>query len=555
MYDSKIIRACVRLCCSVLLVFACAPPAIGGGTIYIQNLGPCTATNVYALTVVTEQVIAAGTLANTEVGPLGSPLGGGNYGLTNGQIVVIRATGLSPGNSFRANVFIREGSGGYHNVGNVQTTSTLDVTKGFFPSCGTTNPACITNSLSRTVLNRAQMYGIAVFEMDGVMVFTQVLAPGASVSYTFEWCRMIFEDAPTLHYGMSYTESAIIGADGVYEVVQNETTQGTTPSLNSTNAMGLSGTQDGYASTNQPFQGSLTNSTATGLTNSYPINWNNGDTTAARDATLRAGFNKLAQQNESVINGLARMGDGSGGGGGTNVIVLTNAVGLTSNELWSAESQVASQFGTNLSAFTNFGASYGSAVGGAWSNMVSGGLMGFTDGDGPDEESYIPLPVQYTGTAEFRIKPSLVTSNPIFALARNLCKWFIVGMTIYAMFCWAEKAVHKLFEQRQVQGNNQLIAGFNINAPSALAYAAIIATTIAAVPLVLGVFMADSKAELAALAGAPAAVTALVGWTYANAIIPVGVMITSFITYCTFRFLLGMPLLSVARFILVMLAG
>jgi len=73
--------------------------------------------------------------------------------------------------------------------------------------------------------------------------------------------------------------------------------------------------------------------------------------------------------------------------------------------------------------------------------------------------------------------------------------------------------------------------------------------------LVLGVFMADSKAELAALAGAPAAVTALVGWTYANAIIPVGVMITSFITYCTFRFLLGMPLLSVARFILVMLAG
>jgi len=560
-YDSATFRFGSRLCCAVLSLLAGVASSLAqpAGQLDIINNGPCAATNVYYSAVVVEQSGFSGHYAPSSGGPIGSGVGGGNFALAAGATRTVWSVGITGVQSQRLAVFCAQNGGGLKLVGYALVTGSAGATLGFFPDCGGTNISCITNSLSRSVANNSAMYGIAVFEMDGVLKYSQSLAPGESATYLYEWCRTINEDAPTLHFGMSYNESAIVlSNDGTYEVANNPSEQMHSEVQTNTADRGISGPADTQSFTNAALTGSITNSTAQNLTNAYPINWNNPDTTSARDATLKAGFNKLASQNQSIINGLGMIAQNSGGGGsgGTNIsITISNQVGLTSNELWSASSQVTSSVASNAVSMTNYSASGAAALNGNWTNMIAGGLMGFEDGDGPDTESFIALPSQYTGEPQFRIKPSLVTENPIFTLARNLCKWFIVGMTLYAMFCWAEKGVHKLFEQRQVQGNNQLIAGFNVNAPSALAYAAVIATTIAGLPLVLGVFMTGPKDELTALAGIPAAVVATVGWTYATAIIPVGVMISSFITYCTFRFLIGMPLLSIARFILVMLAG
>jgi len=261
------------------------------------------------------------------------PFSGGQIGMTNQQIVVANSAGLTPSQSARMQVFIKEGAAGaMRSIGFVTVSGAVGggAVIGFWPSCGTTNPPCITNSLARTVVNKAQRYGFAVFEMDGVLKHSEMIGPGQSSSYTYEWCRTVLEGAPTLHYGMSYQESAIISdGDGNYEVADLGSSQTITRDLNSTNSTGVTGGgagtfADGLASTNQPFTGQITNSTAVNLTNAYPINWNNPDTTAARDATLKAGFNKLAQQNESIINGLVMVNgtiesSGSGGGGsGTN---------------------------------------------------------------------------------------------------------------------------------------------------------------------------------------------------------------------------------------------
>lgn len=299
-----------------IFAFTHAAFSQAAGSISIQNLGPCNLTNITttAKTVGLANVSGTVTIGNSVPGDFPIISGtGGMRGLTNGQISVIGSAGLATNQSATVMVWMSAGTNGtVRFIGQRTVYGTVGggAIIGVYPDCFTNPPPCISNSLPVTVENKRNMYGIAAFYKDGVLDYSVFLPPNGVATHTYTWCRTVNEPGPYFRYGMSYSEDAIIpDGEGGYAVGENGGNQELSPDLDNPGSInGATGTGAGsnpntLNPTNAPLTGSLTNNNATQLTNGFPINWNSTDTTAARDATLRAGFNKIAQQLQSVING------------------------------------------------------------------------------------------------------------------------------------------------------------------------------------------------------------------------------------------------------------
>jgi len=553
-YGNAILTVVRGILLNLLLSAGVVATSLGATSFQLYNAGSCTITNLKGRYVVTSQTGVSGTLT--------SPQDSTTVSTAPGATLQIGSVALTGGQSMSVNIFYQSADTGGSWVylgnwlGSVGSTVLANVTPS---NCGT---GCVTGTFTATVNNRWAMWGIGIFKMNGLMQQSSLVAPGASVSYTYTWCTT--NGTPAFQYGMSFNESGVID-DGNGDMVVNNTSSGATNDVSpsASDNFSLNNTTNAYSNSNVPKTGGFTN-LASLLTNNAPINWNIGDTTAARDATLRAGFNKIAidmngellatMQLHTDLLGVSNAVANSGGGGSSNYVsvIVTNNIGgftndaLTSNQLAGMLSTYQLQLGTsNLFAGTNIAAT-GLSV---WSSLNPSATWTTPTELDPGEAAFsIPI----AGAITFDVDTSVLPGHAVFTFARTMVKWSVVILTMFQMFKWAEKAVFGVLQQRQVEGNQQEILGVNLDVPTALAYIAVIAVLLASIPLVLVAYFSGTAGEASSLYSTivSGAATHAVGWAFANYIVPVSVIITAFFTYASFRFVVGVPLMFGLRLII-----
>jgi len=297
--------------------------------------------------------------------------------------------------------------------------------------------------------------------------------------------------------------------------------------------------------TNGPIYGITPTNSASGSTPSSTIYtnniiWQNNDTTAARDATLKTGFGMMKEGIDDLIAAIDRNTLAALNGGGTNSGFGTNDA-LTKEELDTYLERATNSLGELVS-----GTNAGNTIAAAWGDLQPGNF-GATVATPADDFDVTVVGSLADGLPEWRIKSADIPGRSYITLAKALAKWAIILLTLWRMFDWAEKAIDKLYSQRQMRGVQQEFAGFNASLPSALAYVGIVTTLIAGVPLILYGFMAGTGSDLATASGIVSTIGSTTGWVVGNMIIPVDLLILATINYLTYRFVFGIPLITLIR--------
>jgi len=400
------------------------------------------------------------------------------------------------------------------------------------------------------------MYGLGVWRHDGVDEHVEILAPGQSFTYQYTWC-----DAPgyvpNYVWGMSYSESGVIndGQGGFSNVVSGvgstNTFNGTTngwipPTIQNTNTLDTG---------NVPIP-NAGGAKATDLTNALPIIWNNGDTTAARDPTLRSGFNALdgqIQVGNALLQKIANNTQGSGGSNSVSVSITnifngqTNA--MTLNEYTNFTSGLTNSLGHagHLNG-TNLASAAGSLIaslhaGDAFSTPSMG-----VEGEDFDVSLSMPPVVGYGD--QFRIRSSTIPGGSWIAMARMLIKWLTYFIMLTMMFKWIEGRFDRWLNQRQMQGTTEEILGTNISLVAGAAYAVAFAAILGSLPTVFVIFFLDGGSNLSGVSSGFASVSSTFGWQAATMVFPIVTLITATLNYLVFRYVIGLPLSILIMFII-----
>lgn len=527
-----------------LLIAVCALSGnlaqVKAGSLIWTNSGSCTATNGRWNYVVVAQQGITGSF---------NDVGGAFNLVAPGASSVINTFSMSAGQSVTVMLWM---------------TDSTDITpryQGQYTVSGTNNTTfaymprtCDTNSVPKTktvsVGNTSSMVQEAFFNKDGVMVYSVRLAPGQSVTYTYSWNS---PPDPVLNWGLRATAPSIFGSStSGWDIKVAGQTNDTTFDLSSggTN-QGNAGVNTFDAQTNTffPVYGDMPNYNATTLTNPGAINWNNPDTTAARDATLKAGFNKVSGQLDSLINGEVMIRDAileaatEGGGSNSVSVVVTNSGGMTSND-WRGFHAESVPLLTNATSTVLGYTNLASAVVDNWDDMGATSLGALSVPEAG--EFSVTLPIGTSGL-DFAINSATLPNHSVFSLARTLVKWGVVILTWFAMFKWGEAAMKDVGRTHQVHGSQQAILGTNASLVTGLAYATLIAAAIAAVPLALFALVQDQQTELATAAAAFSSVSTMLGYAAANYIIPLNTIAVGVATYSTYRFVVGLPMIEITK--------
>jgi len=341
---------------------------------------------------------------------------GGPSGIAPGASATIQAITSGNTNAWRDYmVYVADGTWpftkfiGLYRIQPYANTNYIDVVGEW---CKT---GCRTNTLPAPMFNRSAMPQIGKWHQDGVLKKQSTIQPGTSDSYTFEWC--VDDGDPNLAWGMSATIPQITDlGDGNFDVGGATVGSGTQLDLGgggSSLPLFTNSIADNFlSSTNWPINSDNPfGSTATGLTNGYPIVWNNPDSTAARDATLKAGFNKLSSQNDSIINGLLLVNqtiNNQSNGGSSVTVNITNINSLQSNmpafysdDYWSL---------TNHSSSTNGGGAAMSSASGTVGGLTNNGSI-LTPGTGEPHSWVIEFMGQSVDFNPFTRWPAIATTS------------------------------------------------------------------------------------------------------------------------------------------------
>lgn len=278
-----------------LLIAAYSIEICSGGTLQLRNDGSCTATNGRWNYVVVAQSGIVGKF---------SDVGGAFTTVAPGGLNNIQTWSMTGAQSVTVALWVTDGTDITPRYqGQYTTVGTNNTVFSYMPRTCSTNTQAKT--FAATLNNTASMTQRATWKKDGVVVFSIYLSPGQSYTYTYTWNS---PPDPSLSWGMTALATTILNNDGNFDIKTVGQTNDYTFNLGTggTNQGNTgSNTFDSQTNTFWPVYGDMPNWNATSLTNPGAINWNNPDSTAARDATLKAGFNKIASQLDSVINGEA----------------------------------------------------------------------------------------------------------------------------------------------------------------------------------------------------------------------------------------------------------
>jgi hypothetical protein len=444
-----------------------------------------------------------------------------------------------------------------------------------------------TNVIPAQVCNPNNTYAQAVWTTNGYIVASAVLGPGECQTYYFVVPANI-SPAPVLGSGLITDQPKLIqNPDGSYGL-SGGGGGGGGGQIGTILGPGSGDTvyTNGYGSTtNYPAQTNGTPVYQPGYTNQGPatiytngdINYNTGGTTAARDDTLRAGFNTLHSDNalsdvllgqiaQNTLNTANNTRSNSGGGGTmvsitninnnsvsnylswTNLVTITNDVptnsAITSNELAGLAGQLQVGESNGLTgkldpiwAATNTASTLGDAI-----HVDSGGLpISPEDGGGGDPGVIdITLPSLASGASTVI---HVGSNTPSFGPMRTVFVWCIYATLFFLNYRLCVEGVVKIMNTPQATTAGEEIFGTNVNLASALSMAGAIVSLASVVGTAI-----IAKAVLDAgttFTVNPNTVFATYGWakSFVENYFPLGLLVTAVCSHMVFRFLIDVPVM------------
>jgi len=402
--------------------------------------------------------------------------------------------------------------------------------------------------------NKATQTQKAWWKLNGNIVKEIYLSPGTSDSYTFNFNPQ----SDSITWGMATTDITFESTD---------TGDGLTlsPLVNEQNTYSSGGAGSGFSNgggnantlnvspqpvnnppvTQQPWSNYATSGT---------INFTGTATTAARDDTLKAGFNALLDSQNAIRNqiGLAALYQGTNGSGsGSDISITVTNLGWT-NGL--TKEQLAENTRENQSALSNrLGGLAGTVSANTSGNanymeFTSGLAAGTLLGNAGLPGAYtVPVDGGASGPSAFNVNlGSLAVMSvdpsiyPFTGGLRTVLKWCI----LLGLFAMIQKeffqAITEMMNTPQASTAGEAVLGTNLNAGSALVMAAVIVGIIFAVVAVTVGGVIGTVAAMTGLTG-PGTVFESFGWgaNFVGTFLPIGFLVGAIISYCVFVILKG----------------
>lgn len=390
-------------------------------------------------------------------------------------------------------------------------------------------PAPTNATFTAVVCNPNGTAAMAYFKLNGATVHTQPLRPGECAQYNFNYNPQ----TDRLDYG--YTSGVPVPAfsDTGELIISNNLSDVPVGTTYGTNVAwgGASGTN---LIVGTDYRAGWTN-----LANNGPINFTgDNSSTAAKDDTLRAGFNAVVgnQQLELILLGRIAAQTSSSSGG----VVVTNTSDVTAYlETNKASMRVdASTANATVGGQQTAGtSSAGSALSGSgWTAVKDSGLSGVggvsaSDSSGETEEFTI------TGAGVSHTM-SLTTSDSklaAFEVAKKCAAWFIVFVLLMKMWKHLYDSTMNLFTIPQATTAGDSILGTNANLVFAEACAAVIVAVVMAVPTALTAYLTTQTGDLSSIGNPVDGIGAVTGGGFVLKYVPVATMVSAVVTWFVFR--------------------
>ena len=273
------------------------------------------------------------------------------------------------------------------------------------------------------------------------------------------------------------------------------------------------------------------------------------------DSDLRANTASTSNMLWQVTNALGHLTNGSSGSNldytGILTEIASNTLGTENNtgfltNFAQFSNQLSASFTAQLSNMQSAGVAAGNGISNAFGSALSGFPTAPSVGAGADGVS-IPTAV---GAPDVVLSVAALPQS--FDLPRTVISWVIWLMTYVAMIRFAQEMVLRILNQRQVQGTEQEILGVNVSIPTAFAYAAVVAATVAAFPVAIASYLQNTSSTIGTFGGL-ASLSNEPLWNLMTQLVPVGVVITAFFSYVTFRYLIAFPLIIISAAIIMFL--
>jgi len=229
----------------------------------------------------------------------------------------------------------------------------------------------------------------------------------------------------------------------------------------------------------------------------------------------------------------------------SNTLGTENNTGFLTN-FGQITNQLSGWFTSQLSNMQSAAQAAGSSISNAFGSAI-GGFPTAPSIEGGSDGVHIPT----MGSAP-DVVIGVASLPASFDLPRTVISWVVWLVSYVAMIKFAHEKVLRILNQRQTQGTEQEVLGNNLSIPTAAAYGAIVAATVAAFPLALVSFFQNASTSIAsynsltALSGSPL-------WNLMTQLVPVSVLLTAFFSYVTFRYLVAFPLIIVCVTIIIFL--
>ncbi|MCO5053683.1 MAG: hypothetical protein M9920_15500 [Verrucomicrobiae bacterium] len=430
---------------------------------------------------------------------------------------------------------------------------------GVFIIFGTNECVEISRSYSFTNTTAGEKYVYPVVDGEELYNSAYILSPGASWSWSIPLtvCSNGYSSQVSFESKRNYVSMVDDGADFSF------TNQTETAVLfeSNTNApfggMGPSGETIVMSNTPSIVFSQQTNSV---------INFNGTSSTAARDDTLKAGFNVLAQQLDAINqkvqeNTMATLRGGTGPGGtGFDDAGIIGAVGAFHSDNTNLLGQLLGKFeGTNNAAGTNAqaGADAAESVRAQFDGLADGAPSSWDDpGSALDSSWTITVPA---GGQSFQVNLnpfSLGWVSDLAALCRRIVTWGVLFLLVWRNTHITIAAIMATGGFRQATSAGTTVLGTNVNSGLALAMAVAITVAVGVIPVAL-VTWAGATGHLPTIFSSPftASTSPILQSLYlANQFFPLALMLTASISAWVYQISLG-GLLWVSQAIVRFLVG
>jgi hypothetical protein len=163
-------------------------------------------------------------------------------------------------------------------------------------------------------------------------------------------------------------------------------------------------------------------------------------------------------------------------------------------------------------------------------------------------------------TMTMTLDTSHVPGFSLLGYAKTIASFLVFLFTFAAMVKYTQESITRVINQRQVQGNLEMIEGLgfggNLDVVTGAMYLAIIASALLAIPVATATVLLTMKGDLHDPSGAFAALASVAGgfpWAVVTQAFPLEACIVCFFQYFLYRYILMWPACFLARSIILLM--